>query len=82
MNWPFDNLTPFKYGVILADPPWDFRNFSAKGGEKNPVAHYACMDLPAIKELPVFHLARPDAVCVMWATAPMLPVATETMRAW
>lgn len=22
MTWPFDPLTPMKYGAILADPPW------------------------------------------------------------
>jgi N6-adenosine-specific RNA methylase IME4 len=38
--------------------------------------------LAAIKTLPVSQLARPDAVCLMWATAPMLPEAIATMAAW
>jgi N6-adenosine-specific RNA methylase IME4 len=79
---PFGNLRPLHYGVILADPPWYFRNYSAKGEGKNPVAHYDCMDLDAIKALPVSHLAAPDCACIMWATAPMLPQAIETMAAW
>jgi N6-adenosine-specific RNA methylase IME4 len=70
------------YGVILADPPWYFKNFSEKGEEKNPVAHYDCMDLAAIKALPVSQLAAPDCALIMWSTAPMLPEAIETMRAW
>lgn len=40
MNWPFGDLKPFHYGMILADPPWRFANYSAKGEVKNPVAHY------------------------------------------
>jgi N6-adenosine-specific RNA methylase IME4 len=82
VTWPFEHLRPLHYGVILSDPPWYFKNFSTKGEEKNPVAHYDCMDLAAIKALPVSQLARPDAVCVMWATAPMLPQAIATMAAW
>jgi N6-adenosine-specific RNA methylase IME4 len=81
-GWPFDPLRPLTYSVILADPPWRFRNYSAKGEGKNPVAHYACMEPEAIKALPVGHLAAADAVCVMWATAPLLPLAVETLEAW
>jgi N6-adenosine-specific RNA methylase IME4 len=82
VDWPFGDLVPLRYGVVLADPPWYFKNFSAKGEEKNPVAQYDCMDLDAIKALPVSHLVAPDSVCIMWATAPMLPQAIETMAAW
>ncbi|HYH39891.1 MAG TPA: MT-A70 family methyltransferase [Azospirillum sp.] len=82
MNWPFGDLTPLRYGVILADPPWYFRNYSESGEGKNPTAHYACMALDAIKALPVSQLAAPDCACLMWATAPMLPQAIETMQAW
>lgn len=82
MTWPFGDLKPFHYGVILADPPWRFSNYSAKGEAKNPVAHYDCMTLGDIKALPVNHLAAPDCALLMWATAPLLPEAIETMRAW
>lgn len=81
-GWPFGDLVPMRYGRIIADPPWYFANYSAAGEEKNPVAHYACMDLDAIKALPVGHLAAPDCALLMWATFPMLPQALETMRAW
>jgi len=81
-EWPFDDLVPLRYGVILADPPWRFQNYSVKGEQKNPTAHYACMDLAAIQALPVSQLAAPDCALVMWATAPMLPQALETLAAW
>ncbi len=81
-GWPFGELHQRAYGVILADPPWHFENFSAAGEEKNPVAHYACMDVDDIAALPVDKLAAPDSVLVMWATAPMLDVAFNVMAAW
>jgi N6-adenosine-specific RNA methylase IME4 len=82
VSWPFNNLMPLRYGCILADPPWYFRNYSENGEEKNPVAHYACMDTASIASLPVSHLAAPDCALIMWATAPMLPDAILLMSAW
>ena len=80
--WPFGDLPMFHYGVILADPPWYFRNYSAKGEEKNPVAHYDCMDAASLAALPVNQLAAPDCAMLMWATAPMLPEAITLLKAW
>lgn len=81
-TWPFEGLSPFRYGALLADPPWSFDNFSARGEAKNPKAHYACMSVADIAALPVGHLAAPDCALIMWATAPMLPAALEVMTAW
>ncbi len=81
-TWPFGDLAPLRYHVILADPPWRFALRSAKGEAKSPQAHYACMPLDDIQALPVSQLAAPDAACIMWATAPMLPQAVATMAAW
>ena len=80
--WPFGDLKMFGYSCILADPPWYFRNYSAKGEEKNPNAHYACMTTADIAALPVNQLAAPDCALLMWATAPMLPDAIDLMKAW
>ena len=81
-NWPFDPLRPMAYGAIMADPPWSFSNFSAKGEMKNAKAHYHCMDLYAIKALPVGQLVQSDAYLWVWATNPMLPQALDVMSAW
>lgn len=62
-GWPFGELRAGAYRVVLCDPPWSFRTYSAKGLGKSPQRHYAC-------------------ALVMWATAPMLPQAVETMDAW
>ena len=81
-QWPFDDLVPFRYKFIMADPPWTFKLYSSKGEKKSAQAQYDCMDLAAIKALPVSHLAAPDCMLMLWATFPMLPQALDVMAAW
>lgn len=81
-DWPFGDLMPLRYGAIIADPPWLFRNYSSKGETRNPTAHYDCMDLEALENLPVGQLAGPDCALFMWATAPLLPQAIDLMARW
>lgn len=81
-DWPFAPLLPLKYGMIVADPPWDFQTFSEKGHGKSAHKHYACMSMDEQKALPVGHLAAGDCCLFLWATWPMLPEAMDLMRAW
>lgn len=80
--WPFGNLTPLRYGAILADPPWPYAMRSAAGYAKSPEAHYDTMDLADIAALPVQDLAGPDCYLFMWSTWPHLPKALKIMDAW
>jgi N6-adenosine-specific RNA methylase IME4 len=68
--------------VIYADPPWSFRNWSAKGTGRNAVSHYDCMDFDQLAALPITHLFADDCALFMWATDPLLPRAIDLMRAW
>ncbi len=70
------------YRVVLADPPWQFRTYSAKGKGRTADAHYDTLDLAGIKALPVREWAAPDAVLLLWATDPLLPQALDVMTAW
>lgn len=70
------------FDLIMADPPWSFDNFSAKGEAKNAKAHYACTPLDWIKGLPVHAIAARDCLLWLWATNPMLPEAFQVMQAW
>jgi N6-adenosine-specific RNA methylase IME4 len=79
---PFSGLRAGGYDLIMADPPWLFKLHSAKGEAKSAQAHYRCMDLAAIKALPVAGLAAPDCLLWLWATNPMLPAAFEVLTAW
>lgn len=71
-----------RYGVILADPPWLWSTWSDKGREKTPDAHYPCMDMKSLLELPVRDWALPDCMLFMWAVDAMLPQALDLMSAW
>lgn len=80
--WAFGELKQQHYGLILCDHPWRFLNRSTAGEGKNPVAHYECMTLDAIKALPVQLLAADNCALVMWAVAPLLPEAIEVMTGY
>lgn len=80
--WPFETLTPLRYGAILADPPWSYAMRSAGGYAKSPEAHYSTMSLENIAALPVRDLAGPDCYLFLWSTWPHLTQAMQVMEAW
>jgi N6-adenosine-specific RNA methylase IME4 len=80
--WQFGELATFGYDVIVADPPWDFENYSAAGTRKGADPHYSVMPLDGIKALRVGELARSACLLLLWATECMRPQAHETMAAW
>lgn len=71
-----------RYGAILADPPWTWKAWSAKGEDRAASNHYAVMGIEEIKALPVWKLAADDCALFLWAVDPMLPQALETITAW
>jgi N6-adenosine-specific RNA methylase IME4 len=73
---------PRKYGVIYADPPWSFRNWSAKGTGRNAISHYDCLDLGALSALPVADMAADDCALFLWAVDPLLPRALDLIQRW
>lgn len=68
-----------KYGVILADPPWQYDIAGRLGAAEN---HYATMSIDAICALPVAQLAAPDSVLLLWGTWPKLPEGLRVVEAW
>jgi N6-adenosine-specific RNA methylase IME4 len=69
------------YGVIYADPPWQFEPYSRDTGmDRAADNHYPTMTLDAIKALGV--PTADDCVLFLWATIPMLPEAIAVMEAW
>lgn len=67
------------FGMIMADPPWLFANWSMSGEHKNAAAKYSCTPLDWIKGLPVSVLAAEDCLLWLWATNPMLREAIEAL---
>lgn len=78
----FEHLENGSYDLIMADPPWNFKNYSKKGEGKGAAGQYRCMSLDDIKALPVASLAARDCLLWLWATNPLLPQALEVMQAW
>lgn len=78
----FDSLNP-PYGVILADPPWKFQTYSAKGRDRCPdTRHYKVMTKADMMALPILDLAARDCVLLLWVTDPMLSAGMEMLKAW
>ena len=77
-----NHSNPRKYGVIYADPPWSFRNWSPKGTGRNAVSHHDCMDFEALAHLSVQAMAKDDCVLFLWATDPLLQKALRLIEIW
>jgi len=78
MTWP-----DRRYAVILADPPWGFRTYSAKGRGRGPDRHYPTMGRADILSVPVADIRAEAAVLFLWTTPQDLGFAIgEVMPAW
>lgn len=61
-----------RYGIVLADPAWQFETRGRRGHGKSAELHYPTMPLDEIKALPVADIVGPDAVLCLWFTAPLM----------
>lgn len=71
-----------KYGVIYADPEWDFVTRSVNGMDRSAANHYPVSPLEEIMARRVGDIAADDCVLFMWATVPMLIEAFMVAEAW
>lgn len=77
-----------RYRVILADPPWKYKNQSPPClPEKQPDTckieyYYDTMTTEEIKSLPITNITEPDSILFLWATTPAIEEAFEVMKAW
>lgn len=68
-----------KYGVIYADPPWQYSN----SGFYNAVeTQYTTMTEQELINLDVRDLCDESSVLFLWATNPLLDVAMRVMEGW
>lgn len=79
---PFWELPKRHFGALVADPPWPFRNWSAKGEHRNALQHYDVLTLPEICALPVASLCADAALLIMWVTDTTIERAFEVLHAW
>jgi N6-adenosine-specific RNA methylase IME4 len=72
-----------RYGVILADPEWQFDVWSRETGmDRAADNHYPTSSLEAILSRDITSIAADDCVLFLWSTAPMQPQAFAVMSAW
>jgi N6-adenosine-specific RNA methylase IME4 len=81
-DWPFGDLRPSSYGVILADPPWKFVTRSAKGLGKGAERHYRTMTRAELFALPVWRLAAPNCALCLFTTQAQLPMQLDLLKHW
>lgn len=81
-GWPFGNLQMFGYDVIVADPPTEFELYSEAGNTKSAGAQYDLMSWEELAAMPVGHLARANAILLLWACPPTLHKSFELLNAW
>ncbi len=76
-----------RYGVIYADPPWDYKGQlqhagPGSGDSGGAIRHYDTVRLRDLMELDVADIAAEDALLFMWATSPHLDQAIDLGKAW
>jgi N6-adenosine-specific RNA methylase IME4 len=72
-----------KYGVIVADPEWEFEPWSPITGMDRAAAnHYPTSKLAVISKRRIANIAAPDCALFLWSTQPMLPQALTVMALW
>lgn len=72
-------LTQNQFGVILADPPWNYANAGCRGAAEN---HYPTMSVDEICGLPIATLANENCVLLLWTTWPQLQEGLQVIKAW
>ena len=72
-----------RYGTVLADPPWQFKNRTGKvAPEHRRLSRYSTLTLRQIKELPIAHAAAPVCHLYLWVPNALLPDGLEVMKSW
>ncbi|NJL50733.1 MAG: S-adenosylmethionine-binding protein [Blastochloris sp.] len=72
-----------RFGAILADPPWKFRNSTGKvAPEHRRLSRYPTLSLTDIKTIPVTAAAEPCCHLYLWVPNALLAEGLEVMTAW
>lgn len=80
----FRRLPYRHFGLIAADPNWNFSSNSKAKPGRNPRRHYETMSLEEICRLPVERHAAENCLLALWITGPLLVLGAHipVMRAW
>lgn len=81
----FSNISDvplFRYGLIMADPPWAHERWSDRGSDRAPDQHYDTMPLKDIKALPVGALCGPHSLIWLWVPGCFVNIGEAVLNAW
>jgi N6-adenosine-specific RNA methylase IME4 len=72
-----------RFGTILADPPWQFKNKTGKvAPEHRRLTRYGTLTLSEILELPVPAISAERAHLYLWVPNAMLPDGLQVVERW
>lgn len=69
-----------KYGVVLADPPWKYRDTNPGG--TSSLDHYPSMTMEEMAKIDVRGMCDDECVLFMWTTGPNLDLAIRLGEEW
>ena len=78
-------MIPFpdkKYNIIYADPPWNYKVWSAKGTGRSAEQHYSTMTIKDIQDMPIQDIADDNCILFMWVTYPLLEDSFDIIESW
>src|SRR3990167_462234 len=76
-------MTDHKFGAVLADPPWKFKAYSAKGiTTRSAESQYKTASMTSLADIPVADWAAPDCALFMWTVDSHLDQGIALMQAW
>lgn len=79
----FINEISGKFGTILADPPWRFKNNTGKvAPEHKRLSRYSTLSLNEIKAIPVNNVAARQSHLYLWIPNALLSEGLEVMKSW
>lgn len=72
-----------KYKIILADPPWDYKD-KANAGKRGASHKYQCMSLEEVMLLrrDIDLIVDKDCLLALWWVGPMPELAQSVVAAW
>lgn len=70
-----------KYGIIYADPPWEYKD-KAAAGKRGASFKYKTLPLGEICSFDVQSISTDDSALFLWSTMPMVPNALKVINAW
>jgi len=76
-----DDVGGKKYSIILADPPWSYRD-RALAGNRGSCCKYNVESTEWISALPVGEISADDGVLFLWVTMPKLNEVFDVISAW